>query len=215
MKLLVATTNRGKLAEIERLLGNWGIELVGLGDIAAPYEIGRSFQENALLKARHYSSIAQMAVIAEDSGLEVEALGGAPGPFSARYAGEGASDADRIAKLLYELSQIPISKRRARFVSAVAFCSQKTEKIFVGSVYGLILAEPRGHGGFGYDPVFYYEPFGRTFAELTSEEKSAVSHRGRAIRSLLYWMKRSGLLDRARSSDKIEIPFGEARTEMR
>jgi XTP/dITP diphosphohydrolase len=203
MKLLVATTNLGKLAEMERLLRACGIELAAPDHIAAPCEIGQSFQENALLKARHYNSLAGMPTIAEDSGLEVEALGGAPGPLSARYAGESASDADRIAKLLSELRGVPPPKRAARFVSAIAFCSKGIEGVFVGSVYGLILGEPRGLGGFGYDPVFYYEPFGRTFAELTAEEKSAVSHRGRALRSLLYWMKQSGLLDRAKSSDKI------------
>ena len=184
-KLLIATTNAGKVAELRALLGDLPCEVAGLSDLAQPAppvdETGATFAENALLKADHYFAHAGWTTLADDSGLEVEALGGAPGVYSARYAGEGASDAERTAKLLGELEGVPDSRRAARFVCAVALVGPQFRRTFEGSCGGVIARAPRGGGGFGYDPVFVDAELGRTFAELTREEKAARSHRGRAL----------------------------------
>jgi XTP/dITP diphosphohydrolase len=195
MKLLIATTNSAKLAELGEILSDQGFEVVGLDRALAEgfEETGLDFAENALLKARHYHRLTGLPTVADDSGLEVEALGGAPGIYSARYAGPGATDADRVAKLLNELEGVPAEDRAARFVCAAAVVLGNQEKVFTAEVCGRILTQPRGKGGFGYDPVFYYEPLGKTFAELTRREKSAVSHRGLAFRKLADWLKQSGI----------------------
>jgi len=205
MRVLLATTNRGKVAELEPLLADKGIEVVGLGALASDEDIetGSTFVENALLKARYYRLMTDMMTIADDSGLEVEALGGAPGIHSARYSGPDASDRDRVIKLLREMEGVPAKRRGARFVCAAAVAWEGGERVFTGEARGRLLDAPRGEGGFGYDPVFYYEPLGKTFAELTREEKQGVSHRGLAFRSLVGWLKQSGLLDSESSGDKI------------
>lgn len=205
MRVLLATTNLGKVAELRQIMGEKGIELVGLSDSESTerIETGRTFSENALLKANHYHRIARLPTIADDSGLEVEALGGAPGVHSARYAGLGADDGARVTKLLEEMKDLPTHRRRARFVCAAAIVWDGGQKVVLEEARGVILTSPRGHNGFGYDPVFFYEPLGKTFAELAPSEKAHVSHRGRAFRQLAAWLSESGVLDTPSSADRI------------
>ena len=205
MRILLATTNPGKLTELRQILSEQRIEVVGLSDSASTEEIetGSTFEENALLKARHYFEISRTPTIADDSGLEVEALGGAPGIFSARYGGAGSGDSDRIVKLLEEMKDLPAQRRTARFICAAALVWEGGEKVFLNQVRGIILKSPRGSNGFGYDPVFLYNPLGKTFAELTATEKADVSHRGRAFRRLATWLGESGFLDSSKSGDRI------------
>ena len=197
MRVLLATTNKGKILELKRILGEQGIEVAGLNDLATTEEIetGSTFAENALLKARAFHKNSGMPTIADDSGLEVEALGGAPGIASARYGRAGATDAERTARLLAALKDVPSENRVAQFVCAAAIVWKGGEQVFTEKAEGVVLQEPRGHNGFGYDPVFYYEPLGKTFAELTPAEKSRVSHRGRAFSRLAEWLNNSGLLE--------------------
>ncbi|MFP5264300.1 MAG: RdgB/HAM1 family non-canonical purine NTP pyrophosphatase [Blastocatellia bacterium] len=199
MRVLLATTNRGKILELKQILARQGIEVAGLdpAETTEDIETGSTFAENALLKARHYYSRSGLITIADDSGLEVDALGGAPGVASARYGGAGDTDAERTAKLLAELKDVPPENRAARFVCAAAVVWERGERVFVEEARGILLSEPRGRNGFGYDPIFYYAPLGRSFAELTQDEKSAVSHRGRAFRRLAGWLNESGLLEAA------------------
>lgn len=205
MRILLATTNQGKVAELQQIMGEKGIELIGLSDSEStePIETGRTFSENALLKANHYHRVAGLPTIADDSGLEVEALGGAPGVHSARYAGLGADDGARVTKLLEEMKDLPPRRRRARFVCAAAIVWEGGQKVVLDEARGVILQSPRGHNGFGYDPVFFYEPFGKTFAQLAPSEKAEVSHRGRAFRQLANWLSESGVLDTPSSTDRI------------
>jgi XTP/dITP diphosphohydrolase len=192
MRLLLATTNEGKIKELRKILGDEGFELVGLGDWATEVEeTGATFTDNALLKARYYHEISGLPAIADDSGLEVEALNGAPGVYSARYAGAEASDLDRIHKLLEEIKDVPNEKRGAQFVCVAAMVWSGGEQAFTGEVQGTLLKELRGEGGFGYDPIFYYAPLAKTFAELSSEEKAQVSHRGLAFGKLAEWLKQT------------------------
>lgn len=193
------------------MLADKGIEVMGLGALASDEDIetGSTFAENALLKAHYYHRMTGMITIADDSGLEFEALDSSPGIRSARYGGPAASDRDRVVKLLAEMEGIPAGRRGARFVCAAAVVWDGGERVFMGEARGRLLTETRGKGGFGYDPVFYYEPLGRTFAELTREEKAEVSHRGLAFRSLAAWLGESGLLDTKSSSDKIKHPTGD------
>jgi XTP/dITP diphosphohydrolase len=212
MKLLLATTNRGKISELKRILGEQQIDLIGLDAAASTEEIetGATFVENALLKARHYHRLTHLPTLADDSGLEVAALDGRPGVASARYAGGGASDADRIMKLLGELKDVPDERRAARFVCAAALVWDGGEQVFEDEAGGVILHAPRGASGFGYDPVFFYEPLGKTFAELTETEKAEVSHRGRAFRRLAAWLQATRVLDTPKSDAKIKSPTGES-----
>ena len=205
VRILLATTNQGKLAELRQVMGERGIEVIGLSDSASTQEIetGSTFAENALLKARRYHRTSGLPTAADDSGLEVEALAGAPGVYSARYAGPLADDAERIARLLDEMKDLSNSHRRARFTCAAAFVWEGGERVFVDQVQGVILTSARGGNGFGYDPVFFYEPLGKTFAELTSSEKAGVSHRGLAFRRLAAWLSESGVLDTPGSGDRI------------
>jgi XTP/dITP diphosphohydrolase len=192
MKLLLATTNQGKIRELRKILGDEGIELIGLGDWATEVEeTGETFAENALLKARYYHEVSGLPTIADDSGLAVEALNGAPGVYSARYAGANTSDLDRVLKLLEEIKDVPTEQRGARFVCVAAIVWNGGERVFEAEASGHLVGEVRGTGGFGYDPIFYYEPLEKTFAELTNEEKASVSHRGRAFRQLVQWLKQS------------------------
>ena len=195
--LLLATRNAGKKREIQNLLGeiHSPIRLLSLTDAgvqADADESGATFLENARLKADFYSRLTGLDTLGDDSGLEVMALQNRPGIFSARYAGSGASDDERIAKLLFELRDI--QDRRARFVSAVCLsCAGQSLKSFSGMVRGVILREKRGSYGFGYDPLFYYPPLGKTFAELSLEEKNRVSHRARALRQVIKFIDDGGL----------------------
>lgn len=186
--LLLATQNPGKLAEMRLLAEGLPFRVLGpreLGIEDAPDETGSTFVENAVLKARHYARLSGRLTVADDSGLSVDALGGGPGLYSARFGGEGASDADRNALLLEKLEDVPTAGRRARFTSAVAV-ARGDEVLFQAeeSVEGLIADGLRGSNGFGYDPLFFYPPFGRTFGEIPHEEKDRVSHRGKAFARL-------------------------------
>ncbi|MFY9610225.1 MAG: RdgB/HAM1 family non-canonical purine NTP pyrophosphatase [Blastocatellia bacterium] len=213
MRILLASTNQGKIVELKQILSLTGAEVIGLGDLATTEQIetGSTFRENALLKARYYRNASGLPTMADDSGLEVEALGGAPGLQSARYGGADASDADRINKLLDAMKDVPPEHRGARFVCVAAIAWDGGEQIFAGEAHGRILAEPRGRNGFGYDPVFFYPPLGKTFAELTTTEKSEVSHRGRAVRQLADWLRGGPALDRSRRGDRIDNPTGDTR----
>jgi len=182
--LLLATGNRAKLAEYRLLLQGVPYDLVGLADVGicdSVEETGATLEENATLKARAYAKRSGLPAMADDSGLEVDALGGEPGPLSKRYAGEGATDPERVAYLLRRLEGVLWEKRTARFRCIIAIASPDGAlELAQGEARGYIATEPSGHGGFGYDPVFFYPPLGRTFAQLTTEEKNRVSHRGRA-----------------------------------
>ncbi|MGH9764900.1 MAG: RdgB/HAM1 family non-canonical purine NTP pyrophosphatase [Blastocatellia bacterium] len=196
MELLIASTNKGKVEELREILEIEGLEVMGLDRLPAmtvPEETGSTFEENALLKAHYYRKLTGMITIADDSGLEVDALGGAPGVMSARYAGFEATDNDRVRKLLGELDGVAGQRRSARFICAAALVWQGGEKVFRGEANGQITIDKRGAGGFGFDPVFLYGPLGRTFAELSRSEKSSVSHRGIAFRNLAKWIKEKGL----------------------
>ena len=185
MSLYCATGNAGKLREFRTIAGPVEIELVpGFRDLDACPETGSTFEENAIQKAAWYGPHAPGLLFADDSGLEVDALGGAPGVRSARFAGEGAGDAANNRLLLEKLRGA--ADRTARFVCAIALVrGSQVLATFRGAVEGRIIDEPRGEHGFGYDPLFYYPPFGCTFGEADDERKSAVSHRGQALRSML------------------------------
>lgn len=189
MKLLVATNNRGKLAELRTLLNLPGIELVTPLEAGLPAdfdveETGVTFEENAVLKAVQYAQAAHLPALADDSGLQVDALGGQPGVYSKRFAGEGKTDQDRIDFLLSKLPpDLPDEQLTARFVAAIAFASPAGEilKIEKGCCEGHITRQQRGTNGFGYDPVFVVKAANRTLAELSANEKDLYSHRGDAV----------------------------------
>jgi XTP/dITP diphosphohydrolase len=187
--LVVATTNPGKLQEFRALLADLPFDLCSLGElgVAPPEETGASFLENALLKARHAAAAGNAAAIADDSGLEVDALGGAPGIYSARYAGPNADDARNNAKLLNALRGVPRERRRARYRCALAFVAGPGDPaplIAEGVWEGFILESPEGDGGFGYDPYFWLPDLRLTAAQLDVADKNRRSHRGIAMRSL-------------------------------
>ena len=185
-KLLLATNNKAKMREYKSLLQGLPYEVVTLAeqDITTVVdEAGESLEENARLKATALAAESQLLSLADDSGLEVDALGGEPGPLSARYAGEGASDIERINYLLARLKDVPEEKRTARFRCVIAIATPDGEvKICSGECRGFITLAPRGEQGFGYDPVFYLPELGKTMAELPPELKNQVSHRGQAAR---------------------------------
>jgi len=190
MELLIATTNRGKLSEIEAALKHLPLRILSLEDLADPpavEEDGATFEANALKKARTLAAFSGRATLADDSGLAVDALGGAPGVHSARYSGKDAADAANNDKLLRELTGVPAERRGATFVCVLALCAPPPlggEWLFRAECAGRIAFSPRGARGFGYDPLFFYAPLGRTFAELDAEAKSRVSHRGQAVQKL-------------------------------
>lgn len=192
MKLLLASSNPGKLREYLALAPGTSIEIELLPNFAslpAFEESAPTFAENAAGKALHFSRLVRDTVLADDSGLVVPALGGAPGVRSARYAGPGATDKDRIQKLLQEMEGKQGQERRARFVCVIAIAVQGRALAVVSDLArGMITHAPRGTAGFGYDPVFLFEEFGRTYAELTPDQKNAYSHRGRAFGRLLYFI---------------------------
>ncbi len=193
MKLLVATKNQGKLREISRLLAEQGIEVFGLGSLEnAPdvVEDGDSFDANARKKALEIASLANCLTLADDSGLVVPVLDGAPGIFSARYAGEDATDAKNNLKLLRELSAEPQESRQAYFCCVLALADPLGRcRTFEGRLDGVLLAELRGEQGFGYDPLFLVPEYGKTLAELPIEIKNRISHRGKALTQLLPVLK--------------------------
>jgi len=191
-RFIVATNNRGKIAELYAILGNLQVELVRPVDLGLRLEVeesGQSYADNAKLKAQAVMEASGLISLADDSGLEVEALGGAPGLYSARYAGAGATDAARRAKLLQALRPFP-SPRPARFRCALAVAVPAVPgrlegdlRVFEGSCEGEIIFEERGHNGFGYDPIFYLASYQCTMAELPAETKNQISHRARAAQA--------------------------------
>ena len=185
-KLIVGSRNAGKIKEIQAVLADLPFEVVGLPDDGIPdaEETGSTFGENAVIKAKYYSQHTGEYCLADDSGLEVDALGGEPGVYSARYAGENATDADNNRKLLAALSDVPAEKRTARFRSVLAMAGPGGMLLLADGVCeGTILTEARGAGGFGYDPLFYMVEHGKTLSEMTLDEKNRVSHRGNALRN--------------------------------
>lgn len=189
MELLVATRNAGKLREIRRLLTGSGFEVLGLDDFPDLPEVvedGETFAENALKKARQIAVLTGKTTLADDSGLVVEALGGAPGVYSARFAGHDADDAANNRKLLAELAGVPSHKRGAAFHCAMALvtCDGDIRQVD-GQVSGQILEQPVGTDGFGYDPLFWLSEFGMTMAEIPLDEKNRISHRGQALSLML------------------------------
>ncbi len=191
-KILAATTNPGKTKEIKEILSDF--EIISLKDAGINVDVeenGSTFAENAYIKAYAISKLTELPVLADDSGLEVEALGGRPGVYSARYAGEGTSYSKKIAALADELKNVPQNERRAQFTCAVCLIFPDGRKIEAtgSSCPGIILTNPRGKNGFGYDPVFYSPEYGKTFAEMSTSEKNAVSHRNAALVNLLNKIK--------------------------
>lgn len=196
MKLVLASKNRHKLAEMQTILGELGLEVVLESEAGVDVDVeetGTTFEENALLKAKAVMEASGMAAIADDSGLEVDALHGAPGVYSARYGGKD-SDAARTALLLENMRDVPQEKRTARFVSAIA-CALPDGRVVTarGVCEGTILFETRGDNGFGYDPVFFVPELEMTFAEADGARKNAVSHRGNALKEFCKVWKETGL----------------------
>lgn len=193
-RIILASNNKNKLREIKEILTPLGYEVISQKeagiDIEAE-ETGKTFKENACLKAQAIYQLSRTAVIADDSGLEVDYLNGAPGVYSHRYAGEGASDADRYNKLLSELKDIPDEKRGAAFVCVICFIDEKgAEQYARGECRGKIGYEPKGENGFGYDPVFIYG--NKSFAEISPDEKNKISHRAKALEKLCEILKAKG-----------------------
>jgi XTP/dITP diphosphohydrolase len=201
-RLLLASANQGKLRELRTILDGLPVELVGLAEagLGKPPEVeetGETFLENALLKGRAYAAWSGLAAVADDSGLEVDALGGAPGVRSARYAGPGASDQANLDKLLAELTGVPPERRTARFRCAAVLVDPEAGEWHAEAAWeGRLLDAPRGSGGFGYDPVFLPDGWELTSAEVDQATKDAASHRGQAFRALRPaiedWAKRQG-----------------------
>ena len=193
MRFVLATTNPHKVREIRTLLEGLDVEILGLDalpPIEAPAETGASFAENAALKARYYAGRTGLPAIAEDSGLEIDALGGAPGVESARFHGEDSTYPEKFAAIYAMLDSNGGRDSTARFVCAVAVADESGVLFETrGTVEGRISPEPRGSHGFGYDPIFFYPPEGRTLGEVTDEVKRAVSHRGAAFRTLRRWLQ--------------------------
>lgn len=184
VELLIGTHNLGKIKEIEAALSDLPLRLRLLGDfhaISSPEETGSTYEENAVLKAQFYSQQTGIYALADDSGLEVQALGGAPGIFSARYAGAKASDEERINLLLSKLSGTPTVERRARFICAMAIAHLLPMKVTIGACEGRIAHSASGTSGFGFDPVFVPEGYSTTFAELSLAVKNRISHRAKAL----------------------------------
>lgn len=193
-RLLIATTNPDKESEIRHSLSGVPVMLVTLDlwpDVTAPEETGRTFEENARAKALYYAAATGELTVAEDSGLEIDALGGAPGVESARYGGADTSYPQKFERIYRELRQAGGTDSTARFVCALAL-ARGDDVVFEtrGIVEGRIAPAPRGNGGFGYDPIFFYPPYGCTLGEATPEQKSAVSHRGQAFRRLGDYLER-------------------------
>lgn len=200
--LVLATTNQNKVREFRQFLADFPIEVKSLADfgpLPGVIEDGLTFDENAYKKAHHYAKVLGLPAIADDSGLVVEALGGAPGVYSARYAGENATDQKNCRKLLEELGSE--KNRKAQFVCVLSIAVPSGPALtYEASCTGTILEEPRGSSGFGYDPLFYFEPLKKTFAELSMEEKNKVSHRGKVLAELssefskvMKWLKQRTL----------------------
>ncbi|MEJ2719158.1 MAG: XTP/dITP diphosphatase [Deltaproteobacteria bacterium] len=194
-KVLIATRNPGKVKEIRDLVRGTPmvfLSLADIDDVPDVIEDGDSFEANALKKAREVARATGMTILADDSGLCIEALGGRPGVQSARYGGEGASDEEKCRRILAEMHHVPEESRRATFVCVLALVFPDGEEhLFRGECEGRITREPRGRAGFGYDPIFYFEQAGCTFAEMDRQEKNKVSHRGRALAAFADYVRTS------------------------
>ena len=193
IQVFLASSNPGKLREYRVLTGDSPVELALLPnftEVPLFEETALTFAENSAGKALHYSRFTTGTVLADDSGLVVPALGGAPGVYSARYAGPRASDSDRVQKLLREMSALSGDDRKARFVCVTTLAQNgRAVAVLSDSAEGVIAKAPQGSGGFGYDPVFFFPQLGRTYAEITREEKNQYSHRGRAFRKALAFLE--------------------------
>lgn len=186
--IVLATHNKDKQAELSKALNFKGVNILSLldfPDIGEIIEDGKTLKDNALIKANTVYKITGLPSISDDTGLEIAALNGEPGVYSARYAGENCSYLDNVNKVLHMMSGVPFSSRRAQFKTVMAFVSDKTELVSEGSVKGLITEELKGIGGFGYDPVFYIPGMMKTFAEMSIEEKNKISHRGKATKNMI------------------------------
>jgi XTP/dITP diphosphohydrolase len=197
MRVVLASSNKGKLRELSALLAPLGYEVVTQNTLGidTPPETGHTFAENALLKARHAAAVSNLPALADDSGIEVDALNGRPGIYSARYAGEGATDQDNLLKMLAEMHGVPGGQRTARYQCVIAFVSTADDPspiLAQGTWEGALISQPRGLGGFGYDPIFVPGGFDRTAAELDPAEKNSLSHRGQALRALMDQLRSRG-----------------------
>ena len=196
MRVVLASGNKGKLRELTGLLAPLGLDLVAqsaLG-IETPPETGHTFAENALLKARYAAAATMLPALADDSGIEVDALGGRPGIYSARYAGDGASDEDNLRKMLGEMRDVAAAQRTARYQCVIAYVATPTDAqplLATGTWEGTLITEPRGLGGFGYDPIFIPLGFDQTVAELDAQVKNSLSHRGQALRALVAQLQKA------------------------
>jgi XTP/dITP diphosphohydrolase len=199
-RVVLASANPGKLRELAALLAPLGVELVSQGSlgIGSAEETGSTFHDNALLKARHAARAAGLPALADDSGIEVDALGGRPGVWSARYAGEGASDGENLALLLKELGEVPEERRTARYRCVMAYVAHADDAPLLGegAWEGRIALTPKGSGGFGYDPAFIPSGDTRTAAQLPAQEKNRISHRGLAVRALIAALEAHGVYSR-------------------
>ncbi len=197
--LFLATGNPGKVRELQALLSETRYRVIGpevIHKFAPAKEDGDTYEANAIKKAYHYSCVIRSLVLADDSGLSVDALGGEPGIRSARAGGVAATDADRVRLILSRMENVPWEKRTARFHCSIAVALQgKPLATFSGSVEGMISFEPAGSAGFGYDPIFYYPQMDMTFAEMTAEEKDHISHRGQALERARAWLEEYAILN--------------------
>ena len=188
-RMILATGNANKVREASEILGDLGLSIISMKDAGIesnPEETGTTFEENALIKARAVADIAKDAIVlADDSGLEIDALGGEPGIYSARYLGENTPYSEKNAALIARLEGVPKEERTARFVCAIAtVLPDGTEEVVRGTIEGYIGWEMRGENGFGYDPIFYVDEYGCSTAEMSPEDKNAISHRGNALRKM-------------------------------
>ena len=192
MKVVIATHNRDKMKEIQGAISDLGWEVISLYDFPKIGEIeenGKTLEENALIKAREVFEKTGLPTISDDTGLEVDALDGAPGVYTARYAGENCSYSDNVNKMLKDMNKVPMPNRGAKFKTVMVFKDENKELIVEGIVKGKISRESRGDDGFGYDPIFYVTEYDKTFAEMTMSEKNKISHRGNAINHLINSIK--------------------------
>ena len=194
MKVVIATHNRDKMKEIQGAISDLGWEVISLYDFPKIGEIeenGKTLEENALIKAREVFEKTGLPTISDDTGLEVDALDGAPGVYTARYAGENCSYSDNVNKMLKDMNKVPMPNRGAKFKTVMVFKDENKELIVEGIVKGKISRESRGDDGFGYDPIFYVTEYDKTFAEMTMSEKNKISHRGNAINHLINSIKQN------------------------
>jgi len=201
MKVVLASKNKHKLVEISKITQKFDMELVLQSELGVDIDVeetGTTFEENSLLKAKAVMEATGLPALADDSGIAVDALNGEPGIYSARYGfDESLDDWGRLQLLLKNTEQVPDGQRQAQFVCVITFVTPEGQVIQArGEIHGELTREPRGENGFGYDPIFYYPPFGKTTAEISAEEKHAVSHRGKALRVLRDKLKEAGYADK-------------------